>query len=121
MPPDDGAFSQPALKVLQAAPLLPRRQRPSSAAASARGLPPQAPAVAVALIALAEAVATAPRLATLKLGGNGIGHEGARELCNPSPGPSPSPNPNPNPNPNSNPNRNQARASCARCSIARQA
>ena len=81
VPPDDGAFSQPALKVLQAAPLLPRRQRPSSAAASARGLPPQAPAVAVALIALAEAVATAPRLATLKLGGNGIGHDGARELC----------------------------------------
>ena len=53
----------------------------SAGGASSRGLPPEVPSVAVALIALAEAAAKVPTLAILKLGGNGVGPDGARELC----------------------------------------
>ena len=56
--------------MLEAASHQPRRQRPGSAGNASRGLPPEAPSVAVALVALAEAVGSVPTLAVLKLGGN---------------------------------------------------
>ena len=61
----------------------------------------------MALIALAEAAATVPTLAILKLGGNGVGTDGARELCalppNPNPNPNPTPTPTPTPTPSPSP------------------